>query len=57
METNDTSCHCGGHRVLCLVPLLLGWYVAGGPWILRELAEQSPGGGGHTIPAWKAGEE
>lgn len=48
METNDTARHPRWHRVLCLVPLLLRWFEASGPQILRELATQSPSGGAHT---------
>lgn len=54
METNDMACHCRRHCVLCLVPLLLGQFVAGGSGILCELAEESHIGKGHTcftVPA------
>lgn len=54
METNGMACHCRRHHVLCLVSLLLGQLVAGGPRILCELAEQSHSGKGHTcstVPA------
>lgn len=47
--------------MLCLVPLLLGQFVAGGPGILCELAEQSHTGKGHLLhcpnPTRKAEEE